>query len=61
MHLRIMFDFIYIDASHIACDALSDTVLSWNLLKEEIMIFGVYGSNLYKEEFFNVKIVAEML
>ncbi|CAG8504845.1 20840_t:CDS:2 [Rhizophagus irregularis] len=32
---RMKFDFIYIDGSHIACDVLSDAVLSWNLLKDE--------------------------
>ena|SRR6185369_7474879 len=57
---RIIFDFIYIDASHIACDVLSDTVLSWNLLKEEgIMIFDDYDSNLYKEEYYNARIAID--
>ncbi|CAJ0632970.1 5361_t:CDS:2 [Entrophospora sp. SA101] len=55
-----MFDFIYIDASHVACDALLDAVLSWNLLKEDgIMIFDDYDSDLYKEEFFNTKIAVD--
>jgi len=57
---RIMFDFIYIDASHISCDVLSDAVLCWTLLKEEgILIFDDYGSELYKEEFFNAKIAVD--
>ena len=38
------FDFIYIDGSHIAKDALIDAVLSWELLKPEgIVIFDDYG------------------
>src|SRR4051794_6724341 len=57
---RIMFDFIYIDASHIACDVLSDAILSWTLLKEGgIMIFDDYGFDLYKDEFFNAKIAVD--
>ncbi|CAG8752163.1 25900_t:CDS:2, partial [Gigaspora rosea] len=32
---KMSFDFIYIDGSHESHDVLSDTVLSWNLLKGE--------------------------
>jgi len=37
------FDVIYIDGSHIACDVLSDAVLSWFLLKQGgLIIFDDY-------------------
>ncbi len=37
------YDLIYIDGSHVACDVLTDTVLSWGLLKlNGIMIFDDY-------------------
>ena len=37
------YDLIYIDGSHVACDVLIDTVLSWGLLKlNGIMIFDDY-------------------
>lgn len=38
-----VFDVIYIDGSHLACDVLSDAVLSWFLLKQEgLIIFDDY-------------------
>lgn len=37
------YDLIYVDGSHIACDVLTDTVLSWGLLKQSgVMIFDDY-------------------
>lgn len=37
------YDLIYVDGSHIACDVLTDTILSWGLLKlKGIMIFDDY-------------------
>ncbi|MCT4635030.1 MAG: class I SAM-dependent methyltransferase [Rickettsiales bacterium] len=36
---REKYDFIYIDASHLAKDVLMDAVLSWELLKTEGMMF----------------------
>ena len=39
-----MYDFIYIDGSHLAPDVLDDLVLSWKMLKPNgIMIFDDYG------------------
>jgi predicted O-methyltransferase YrrM len=43
------FDIIYIDGSHVACDVLSDAVMSWQVLKENgVMIFDdyLYGLDL---------------
>jgi predicted O-methyltransferase YrrM len=40
---KILFDIIFIDASHEAIDVLSDAVLSWNILKETgALIFDDY-------------------
>jgi hypothetical protein len=30
-----MFDFVYVDGSHEACDVLSDSVLVWPMLKPQ--------------------------
>lgn len=38
-----LFDFIYIDGSHKACDVLSDSVLAWPLLRPEgVLIWDDY-------------------
>lgn len=57
IHLRkfppkAVFDFIYIDGSHMAKDVLEDAVLSWRLLKAGgIMTFDDYRDwNFYKDE-----------
>lgn len=42
------FDFIYIDASHVAKDVLEDALLCWRLLKKDgIIIFDDYGWRNY--------------
>ncbi|EXX65132.1 SAM-dependent methyltransferase [Rhizophagus irregularis] len=57
---RMKFDFIYIDGSHIACDVLSDAVLSWNLLKDGgIMILDDYEWDYFEEEFNNPRIAID--
>ncbi|RIB10708.1 methyltransferase domain-containing protein [Gigaspora rosea] len=54
---KIKFDFIYIDGSHIAKNALADAVLAWNLLKDGgIMTFDDYEWDRYKEEYNNPKV-----
>jgi tetratricopeptide (TPR) repeat protein len=43
------FDIIYIDGSHLACDVLEDTLLSWGLLKiEGLIIFDDYD-HIFRE------------
>ena len=43
-----LFDFIYIDASHITKDVLSDAMLSWDILKNNgILIFDDYEWDIY--------------
>ena len=38
-----VFDFIYIDGSHMACDVLEDALLCWPLVKDDgIIIFDDY-------------------
>src|SRR6266542_2671419 len=57
---EIRFDFIYVDGSHLSCDALSDIVLSWNLLKiGGIMIIDDYESDYYEEEYNNPRIAVD--
>ncbi|CAG8636168.1 10625_t:CDS:1, partial [Acaulospora colombiana] len=57
---KMMFDFVYIDGSHIACDVLSDAVLSWNLVKEGgIMILDDYQWDFYKDEHNNPTIAID--
>lgn len=52
-----IFDFIYIDGSHIAKDVLTDAVLSWRLLKNGgILIFDDYGWDLHEDVTRNPKI-----
>jgi len=44
------FDFIYVDGSHRACDALQDMCFSWDLLKEGgIMIMDDYAWNGFSD------------
>ncbi len=39
-----VFDFIYIDGSHIAKDVMADAVLSWDRLKRNgVLVFDDYG------------------
>lgn len=51
MFLKIsdqMFDFIYIDASHVAKDVMLDAILSWRILKENgVLIFDDYEWKKY--------------
>lgn len=57
---EIIFDFIFIDASHEAKDVLSDAILSWNLLNNEgILIFDDYKWDKLKEEYFRPKIAID--
>ena len=57
---KIMFDFIFIDASHEAKDVMSDTVLSWEILKEGgIIIFDDYQWDKLKEEYSRPKLAID--
>jgi predicted O-methyltransferase YrrM len=57
---KIIFDFIFIDASHEAKDVLSDGVLSWSLLNNEgILIFDDYKWKKLKKEYFRPKIAID--
>lgn len=57
---KIMFDFIFIDASHEAKDVMSDTVLSWELLKEGgIIIFDDYQWDKLKEDYSRPKLAID--
>jgi len=52
----IIFDFIFIDASHQAKDVLSDAILSWDILNENgILIFDDYEWDNVKGEIFKPK------
>jgi predicted O-methyltransferase YrrM len=56
----VIFDFIFIDASHEAKDVLSDAILSWDLLNEEgVLIFDDYEWKLLNEEYFRPKIAID--
>jgi len=56
----IMFDFIFIDASHIAKDVFTDAILSWDILKENgILIFDDYEWDKMSKEYFNPKIAID--
>lgn len=45
---ELKYDFIYIDASHVAVNVLEDAVLAWRLLKQHgILIFDDYEWNAY--------------
>lgn len=57
---KIMFDFIYIDASHEAKDVLSDAILSWEILKEGgIIIFDDYQWDKLKEDYSRPKLAID--
>ena len=57
---KIMFDFIFIDASHEAKDVMSDTVLSWEILKEGgIIIFDDYQWDKLKEDYSRPKLAID--
>ena len=57
---KIMFDFIFIDASHEAKDVMSDTILSWEILKEGgIIIFDDYQWDKLKEEYSRPKLAID--
>lgn len=56
----IIFDFIFIDASHEAKDVITDAILSWDILNEEgILIFDDYKWDKLKEEHFRPKIAID--
>jgi predicted O-methyltransferase YrrM len=45
---ELKYDFIYIDASHVAVNVLEDAVLAWRLLKKNgVLIFDDYEWNAY--------------
>ncbi len=51
-----LFDFIYIDGSHDACDVLEDAILSFRLLKSGgVLVFDDYKLKLYKNSKLNPK------
>lgn len=57
---NIMFDIIYIDASHEAKDVISDAILSWNLLNiGGTMIFDDYRWNKLVEEHSRPKLAVD--
>jgi len=56
----IMFDIIFIDASHEAIDVLSDAILSWNILNENgILIFDDYLWDKIEGDHFRPKIAID--
>lgn len=51
------FDFIYIDASHVAVDVLHDAVLCWRMLQVQgTMVFDDYTWKGYNEESYNPRV-----
>ena len=57
---KIMFDIIFIDASHEAIDVLSDAVLSWNILNENgVLIFDDYKWDKLENYHFRPKIAID--
>jgi len=57
---KIMFDFIFIDASHESKDVMSDAVLSWEILKEGgIIIFDDYQWDKLKEDYSRPKLAID--
>ena len=57
---KLMFDIIYIDASHEAKDVISDAILSWNILNiGGVVIFDDYKWNLLLQEFSKPKIAVD--
>ncbi len=56
----IIFDFIFIDASHEARDVITDAILSWDILNNEgILIFDDYKWDKLKEEHYRPKIAID--
>ncbi|KAK5636066.1 hypothetical protein RRF57_011778 [Xylaria bambusicola] len=54
---REEFDFIYIDASHVAIDVLHDAVLCWRMLKEGgTLVFDDFSWKGYMEHCYNPRI-----
>lgn len=54
---RSEFDFIYIDASHVAVDVLHDAVLCWRMLPVQgTMVFDDYTWKGYNEECYNPRV-----
>lgn len=54
---RAEFDFIYIDASHVAVDVLHDAVLCWRMLQVQgTMVFDDYTWKGYNEECYNPRV-----
>lgn len=52
-----LFDFVYIDGSHIASDVLEDAILSFRLLKTDgILIFDDYGWDKYEDKTLNPRL-----
>ena len=57
---KLMFDIIYVDASHEAKDVISDAILSWNILNiGGVMIFDDYKWNLLLQEYSKPKIAVD--
>jgi predicted O-methyltransferase YrrM len=57
---KIMFDLIFIDASHEAIDVMTDGILAWNILKQNsILIFDDYKWDKLKEDFFKPKLAID--
>ncbi len=57
---KVMFDIIFIDASHEARDVLSDALMSWRLLKNGgVMIFDDYKWTKLKEPYFQPKLAID--
>lgn len=57
---KLMFDIIYIDASHEAKDVISDAILSWNILNiGGVVIFDDYKWNLLLQDFSKPKIAVD--
>ena len=51
------FDFVYIDASHVAMDVLHDATLSWRMLNVHgTMVFDDFTWKGYMEDFYNPRI-----
>ena len=54
------FDFVYIDASHVAIDVLHDAVLSWRMLNVNgMMVFDDFTWRGYMEDVYNPRIAVQ--
>ncbi|MCJ1278439.1 hypothetical protein MMC21_006256 [Puttea exsequens] len=54
------FDFIYIDASHVAIDVLHDAVMSWRMLNlRGSMVFDDFAWKGYEQDFYNPRIAIQ--